>query len=188
MPISLMKFTLGLALSLALLGSSVAWAELDEGATAPDFNAEAALAGHSFRFSLSEALSRGPVVLYFFPAAFTPGCTVEAHEFAEASEQFAALGVTLAGISTDSIETLQRFSVSECRNKFAVIADTDATITQSYDAVMEGRSGYAARVSYVISPEGKILYGYEDGAPSPHIRNSLAAVRAWKQQWKQQKP
>jgi len=105
-----------------------AFAALPDGTKAPDFSAEASLAGKSFHFSLAKALKKGPVVLYFYPAAFTPGCTVEAHEFAEATDKFKALGATVIGVSHDPIDKLNKFSVSECRNKFAVASDADGII------------------------------------------------------------
>src|ERR1700674_5476999 len=113
------------------------YAALKPGAQPPDFTTQATLAGKPFTFSLADALKNGPVVLYFYPAAFTKGCTVEAHDFAEATEQFKALGATVIGVSHDSIETLNKFSVSECRNKFAVAADPDQHIMKSYDAVLK---------------------------------------------------
>ena len=112
------------------------WAALPDGAQAPDFSTDASLAGKTFKFSLAEALKKGPVVLYFYPAAFTPGCTVEAHEFAEATDKFAALGATVIGVSHDPIDKLNKFSVSECRNKFAVASDGDGSIMKKYDAVL----------------------------------------------------
>ena len=114
-----------LALSAALV--TPLYAALSPGAQAPDFTTQATLAGKPFTFSLAAALQKGPVVLYFYPAAFTPGCTVEAHEFAEATEKFKALGATVIGVSHDPIDTLNKFSVTECRNKFAVASDADQT-------------------------------------------------------------
>lgn len=174
-----MKAFLALA-SATLLSSSVAFAALPDGAKAPDFSTEASLAGKPFKFSLAEALKKGPVVLYFYPAAFTPGCTVEAHDFAEATDQFKALGATVIGVSHDDIGTLNRFSVSECRNKFAVAADTDGKIMKAYDAVLPAKPEYANRTSYVISPEGKIAYSYTAMAPDKHVSNTLAAVEKLK--------
>ena len=116
--------------------ASPLYAALQPGAEAPDFTTQATLAGKPFTFSLADALKHGPVVLYFYPAAFTPGCTVEAHEFAEATEKFKALGATVIGVSHDPIDTLNKFSVSECRNKFAVASDADQNITKEYDAVL----------------------------------------------------
>ena len=109
----------------AALVAAPAFAALPDGTKAPDFSTEASLAGKSFKFSLADALKKGPVVLYFYPAAFTPGCTAEAHEFAEATAKFKELGATVIGVSHDPIDKLNKFSVSECRNKFAVASDAD---------------------------------------------------------------
>src|SRR5579863_6688894 len=131
--------------------AAVATAALKPGDKAPDFSTQASLAGKAFDFSLAEALKKGPVVLYFYPAAFTPGCTVEAHEFAEATADFQALGATVIGVSHDKIDKLNKFSVTECRNKFAVAADPDQHIMKSYDAVLAQNPLYANRTSYVIA-------------------------------------
>src|ERR1041384_3649135 len=106
-------------------------AALKIGAAAPDFTAPATLGGKEFTFSLADALKKGPVVLYFYPAAFTSGCTVEAHEFAEATDKFAAMGATVIGVSADKIDKLDKFSVSECRSKFAVAADPDQKVIKA---------------------------------------------------------
>lgn len=161
-----------------------AHAALEPGDAAPDFRTQASLGGNVFTFSLSEALKKGPVVLYFYPAAFTKGCTIEAHLFAEAVDTFGALGATVIGVSRDNIETLNKFSVSECRSKFAVAADGDRSIMKSYDAVFAFKSDYADRVSYVISPEGRILYAYTSLNPDKHVENTLAALRKWAAQQK----
>jgi peroxiredoxin len=118
-------------------------------------------------------------VLYFYPAAFSKGCTVEAHEFAEATEKFKALGATVIGVSNDKIDVLNKFSVSECRNKFAVASDADQKITKAYDASLFFTS-YSDRTSYVISPEGRILYVYSALNPDKHVENTMAAVAKWK--------
>jgi peroxiredoxin len=156
-----------------------AFASLAPGSQAPDFTTQATLAGKPFTFSLAAALKSGPVVLYFYPAAFTPGCTVEAHEFAEATDKFKALGATVIGVSHDPIDTLNKFSVTECRNKFAVASDADQSITKSYDAVLGVKPEYANRTSYVIAPTGKILYTYTDLNPDKHVENTMAAVQQW---------
>jgi peroxiredoxin len=164
----------------AVLGACVLtaplYAALKPGAVAPDFTTQATLAGKPFTFSLADALKQGPVVLYFYPAAFTPGCTVEAHEFAEATEKFKALGATVIGVSHDPIDTLNKFSVTECRNKFAVASDADQKITKAYDAVLAAKPQYADRTSYVIAPSGKIVYEYTALNPDQHVGNTLAAV------------
>src|ERR1700719_4022177 len=167
----------------ALIGVMMAipvYAALPDGAKAPDFSTEASLAGKTFHFSLADALKKGPVVLYFYPAAFTPGCTVEAHEFAEATDKFKALGATVIGVSHDPIDKLNKFSVSECRNKFAVASDADQSITKAYDAVLAVKPEYANRTSYVIAPTGKIIYEYTAMDPEQHVGNTMAAVEKWK--------
>ena len=118
----------------AVLCSQGALAALKPGDKAPEFSAPSSLGGQVSTFSLSEALKKGPVVLYFYPAAFTSGCTIEAHLFAEAVDRYKALGATVIGVSGDNIETLNKFSVSECRSKFAVAADVDKKIMKAYDA------------------------------------------------------
>ncbi|HWW21769.1 MAG TPA: peroxiredoxin [Steroidobacteraceae bacterium] len=159
--------------------AGTALAALPNGASAPDFTTQATLAGKPFQFSLADALKTGPVVLYFYPAAFTSGCTVEAHEFAEATDQFKSLGATVIGVSHDDIEKLNKFSVSECRNKFAVAADPDQHIMKEYDAVLKLAPSWANRTSYVISPEGKVLYSYTALNPDKHVENTLAVVKQW---------
>src|SRR5215813_10515244 len=137
-------------LAVAVALAVPAQAALKPGDAAPDFKAQASLGGNVFTFSLADALKKGPVVLYFYPAAFTTGCTIEAHDFAEATESYRALGASVIGVSKDDIETLQRFSVSECRSKFAVASDRDQKIMKAYDAVLASNPEYADRVSYVI--------------------------------------
>jgi thioredoxin-dependent peroxiredoxin len=168
-----------LATLLMSLAAGAAFAALKEGDRAPDFTTQASLAGKSFTFSLADALRRGPVVLYFYPAAFTPGCTTEAHDFAEATARFAALGATVIGVSHDDVDTLNRFSVSACRNKFAVASDADQHIMKAYDAVLLLDPRLASRTSYVISPEGTILYAYTALNPDQHVENTMAAVKRW---------
>jgi thioredoxin-dependent peroxiredoxin len=167
------------ALGLALAIASPASAQLKVGANAPDFSTRATLGGKEFDFSLADARKKGPVVLYFYPAAFTPGCTVEAHEFAEAVPKLEALGATVIGVSRDRISVLDRFSVTECRSAFPVAADPTGNITRSYDAVLSSFLKLADRTSYVISPEGNILYAYHALDPEHHVGNTLAAVTAW---------
>jgi peroxiredoxin len=173
-----MRRSLAFALT-ASLASVTAFAALPEGAQAPDFTTQASLAGKAYTFSLADALKKGPVVLYFYPAAFTPGCTVEAHNFAEATDKFKSLGATVIGVSYDKIDTLNKFSVSECRNKFAVASDADQKIMKAYDAVLKQKPELADRTSYVISPEGKVLYSYTDLNPDKHVENTMAAVQKW---------
>ncbi|GAC1505830.1 MAG: peroxiredoxin [Steroidobacteraceae bacterium] len=174
-----MKRLMILALGGALF-SAPSYAALKPGVQAPDFTTQATLAGKPFKFALADALKNGPVVLYFYPAAFTPGCTVEAHEFAEATDKFKALGATVIGVSHDPIDKLNKFSVSECRNKCAVASDADQGITKAYDAVLAIKPEYANRTSYVIAPTGQIIYEYTALNPEKHVGNTLAAVEKWK--------
>ncbi|HUK58296.1 MAG TPA: peroxiredoxin [Stellaceae bacterium] len=166
--------------ALGLVAAAVpAYAALKAGDQAPPFTTEASLGGKAFTFVLADALAKGPVVLYFYPAAFTPGCNIEAHDFAEAVGRFAALGATVIGVSHDSIATLNKFSVEKCQGKFPVAADTDLAIARSYNAVLAPLVPYANRTSYVIAPGGKILYAFTDLAPDDHVANTLRAVEAW---------
>jgi peroxiredoxin len=171
---------------MAAFVATPVWAALKTGDAAPDFSAQAAVGGKDFTFSLSDALKRGPVVLYFYPKSFTRGCTIEAHEFAEAADSLGELGATLIGLSSDSIETQREFSTKECRDKFPVVADPSLSVIRAYDAVRSrlAASGeiLADRISYVISPEGNILYAYSDSAPEKHVQNTLAFVRQWRDQ------
>ena len=157
-----------------------AQAALDIGDKAPDFSTVAAKAGKSFQFSLSATLAKGPVVLYFFPAAFSEGCSIEAHAFAEAMPEFEALGATVVGVSRDDIQVLSRFSVQACNGKFPVASDETLAIAKAFDATMQHRADYANRVSYVISPAGRVTYRYLSLDPSRHVGNTLAALREWK--------
>jgi thioredoxin-dependent peroxiredoxin len=169
-----MKFsTLVVALAFAATGAQAA---LKPGDKAPEFGTQAALGGKAFRFQLADALARGPVVLYFFPKAFTSGCTVEAHEFAEATARFNALGATVVGVSNDDIETLKRFSVEACRNKFAVASDADSKVIKAYDAGIAVLPGVADRISYVIDRSGRIAYTYGSMSPDGHVANTLKVV------------
>lgn len=165
------------ALMLALPGA--VQAALPVGAAAPDFATKGALGGKPFDFRLSQALKKGPVVLYFFPAAFTSGCTIEAHQFAEASGAFAKAGATLIGVAADPIEKLARFSVEECRNKFPVAVATPAMIA-GYDVSLPQLAGRSNRTSYVIGRNGRIAYMLAAMAPDGHVKGTLAAVRALK--------
>ena len=167
-----------LTLLVALL-PSLALAALNVGDVAPDFSTQATLGGKEFTYHLSVALKDGPVVLYFYPAAFTKGCTIEAHEFAEAMPKYQALGASVIGVSADPIGVLNKFSVSECQSKFPVASDANHAIMKAYDAVLLWKTGYASRTSYVVTPDGKIAYRYSDMNPDKHVENTLAAVRVW---------
>jgi peroxiredoxin len=163
---------------MPLLGLSLpALAALDIGDAAPKFSAPAALDGKPFTYSLSDELAKGPVVVYFFPAAFSVGCSIEAHAFAEAMDQFAALHATVIGVSTDDLDTLSKFSSQTCQGKFPVASDASKSISKSFDALMQTRPDYANRISYVIAPNGSVAYFYQSLNPFKHVEKMLAAVK-----------
>lgn len=167
--------------TLFALSAFHASAALPEGAKAPDFELGAALAGKPMTFSLAKALRQGPVVLYFFPAAFTQGCTLEAHAFAEATDDFKKLNATVIGVTAGNVERVAEFSKLECRDKFAVAADPGAKVAAEYQTQFKSKNGMAlaARTSYVIAPDGKILLSYTDPNPELHIQKTMNAVKAW---------
>src|SRR5215469_3183488 len=166
--------------ALAALSAVPAFAALAVGTKAPDFTAQAALGGKDFTFKLADALKKGPVVVYFYPEAFTKGCTIEAHDFAEAMDKYQALGATVIGVSHDHIDKLDKFSVSECRNKFPVAADPDLKVIKLYGATLPEHETYANRTSYVVAPDGKVIYTYTDMSPDQHVANTLKAIQDWK--------
>lgn len=154
-------------------------AALAVGAKAPDFITRGAKGGKIFRLRLADALKKGPVVLYFFPAAFTRGCTAESREFAERSDEFAKAGATIIGMSSDPVDTLARFSTEECRAKFAV-ASAGPEIIKSYDVALPLMPGRSNRTSYVITPAGRIAYAYSALDHGKHVQNTLDAVKSLK--------
>jgi peroxiredoxin len=170
---------LWLALGLAFAALSSAWAALDVGDRAPSFSIPAALGGKVFTFSLQESLAKGPVVLYFFPLAFSEGCSLEAHQFAEATAQFEALGASVVGVSTDDIDTLSKFSTQACQSKFPVASDQTKKVVTSYDAVWPSRPEWANRISYVIAPNGSVVYNYVSLNPERHVEKTLRALKDW---------
>ena len=163
-------------LALAALLPIGAQAALKPGDAAPEFKTTAALAGSPFEFDLAEALKKGPVVLYFFPKAFTQGCTIEANAFAEATPKFAALGARVIGISHDDIDTLKRFSTEACRDQFAVGSDPRGATIKAYDAASL-LPGVANRISYVIGQDGKVVFTHQGSDPIRHVDETLKAVR-----------
>jgi len=167
----------GLALTALTFNAQAA---LPVGATAPDFTLHAALGGKPLDFSLQQALKKGPVVLYFFPAAFTAGCTLEAHDFAQATDSFTQLGATVIGVTAGNTDQISQFSKVECRDKFAVAADPGAKVAAHYDtAVQVNGKALSERTSYVIAPNGKILLSYTDRNPEQHIQKALDAVKKY---------
>lgn len=175
-----MRFSPLAALVLAGALCAPALAALSTGAAAPQFKAQASMGGKEFTFDLAAALKNGPVVLYFYPAAFTTGCTIEAHTFADAMDKFKALHATVIGVSHDTIDTLDKFSVSECRSKFPVAADPNLTVAKQYDAVLPSHPTFANRTSYVIAPDGKIIATMTDlSHPEQHVSNALSVLQTY---------
>jgi thioredoxin-dependent peroxiredoxin len=157
-------------------------AQLAEGARAPLFTTTGALAGKPFKFTLAQQLKKGPVVLYFFPKAFTQGCTLEAHAFAEASDDFRKAGATVIGLSTDDLPALKKFSREACRDKFAVATASQA-IVKAYGVDLKKlgvSTGLTTRTSFVIAPDRRIVHVHSDMDYKDHVAQSLAAVRALK--------
>jgi len=175
----LVAFALVGALGLA----SPAHAALKVGTQAPDFTLPAYLAGQPFTFKLADALKKGPVVVYFFPAAHTTGCNLEAHLFSEAIDQFKAMHATVIGVTAGNTDQLADFSkeTEHCSGKFPVAADEGAKVAKEYDATLMMRPGWSDRTSYVIDPNGKITYVYSALSPNKHVQNTLDAVKALEQ-------
>src|SRR5262249_4760549 len=190
-----MKIALGLAVS-ALVALPVL-AALKVGDAAPDFSAKGSLAGKEFNFSLKEALKNGPVVVYFYPSAYTQGCDIEAHTFATEKDKFDAAGATIIGVSADSLERLNQFSPDPayCAGKFPVASDSDQAIAKAYDlSVTPGRADakdvrgvaidhdFIERETFVIGKDGKIAAAFsskEDKlTPAQHVEKSLETVQS----------
>ncbi len=168
------RFLLPLLLAVAM----PAHAMLKVGAAAPDFVLPAAQGGKELTFDSARARAHGPLVLYFYPAAYTSGCSVEAKLFADAMDDFEAAGATVVGVSGDKIDKLKRFSVSHCRGRFPVAADASLKTAKAYEATGAfSFIGFASRVSYVISPEGKVLFAHTDSGPASHVSETLAVVK-----------
>ena len=170
-------------IALAVLLSSVpAAAALTVGAKAPDFTTAGAIGGKGFRLHLAEQLKNGPVVLYFFPKAFTAGCTAEAHAFSDAAADFKKAGARVIGMSADDLPTLKRFSVEECRSAFPVATATPDVI-KAYDVSMPVAGklvNLTNRTSYVIARDGKVTMVHSEMSWKDHVAKSLAAVQALK--------
>lgn len=181
MKTSMKKTALALTAALvATLGlTAPALAALKVGDAAPAFSIPVAKDGVVSTFSLKDALKSGPVVVYFYPKAFTGGCSLEAHQFSEAIPEFQAKHVSVVGVSTDDIDTLKRFSKESCQGKFPVGADTKAVVTKAYDAQM-GTMNMSNRISYVVGTDGKISFVHDSGDASTHVSTLLKAVNAGK--------
>jgi peroxiredoxin len=171
------------AAAAAVLASALgAHAALAPGAAAPDFTAQAYLGGKAFTFNLNDALKKGPVVVYFFPAAFTNGCQIEAHLFAESADKFTAQGATIIGVTRGNLDRVGEFSADTryCSGKFPMAADTDGSIAAKYDSSMAQRPGMTGRDSYVVGKDHKISLAYSNLDPTEHVDRTLAAVTALK--------
>ena len=181
---------------LAALFTVPAIAALKPGDKAPDFSAKASLAGKEFTFSLKDALKRGPVVVYFYPSAFTGGCNLQAHTFSVNKEKFDAAGASIIGVSGDSIQRLNDFSADPqyCAGKFAVASDPDGSIAKSYNLNklnlkpgMKDTRGVeidhelTERTTFVVTPDNKIaatLSSVDDKiTPAEHVEKALAALK-----------
>ena len=180
----------GLVLSGAL--AQPAFAALKQGDKAPDFTAPASLAGKEFNFALKDALKKGPVVVYFYPAAFTGGCNLQAHAFSENSDKFAAAGASIIGVSLDKIATLNQFSADPqyCAGKIPVASDADGKIAKSYDLqVREAKPGakntrgdeidhgFAERTTFVVTPNGTVAATISNLSPADNVAKALEAVQ-----------
>ena len=179
----------------AVLAASIALpaaAALKEGDNAPDFKAQASQAGKAFGYSLKDALKKGPVVVYFYPSAYTGGCNVQAHAFAVNQEKFAAAGASIVGVSLDSIARLNDFSADPeyCAGKIAVASDADGRIAKSYDLTVReatpGRKdtrgkdidhGFAERTTFIVTPNGKVAAVVGGLAPGANVEQALQAVQ-----------
>ncbi|PQO89865.1 peroxiredoxin [Massilia phosphatilytica] len=177
-----------LAASIALPAA----AALKEGDSAPDFKTQASQAGKAFGYSLKDALKKGPVVVYFYPSAYTGGCNAQAHAFAVNQEKFAAVGASIVGVSLDSIARLNDFSADPeyCAGKIAVASDADGRIAKSYDLVVKdaapGRKdtrgididhGFAERTTFIVTPNGKVAAVVGGLAPGANVEQALQAVQ-----------
>jgi len=185
------KSLLGLLCSTAV--ALPAFAALEAGDTAPNFEAQASLAGQAFEFSLSDALENGPVVVYFYPSAYTQGCNIQAHEFAESMEAFTAAGASVIGVSLDSIERLNDFSADPeyCAGKLAVASDATGDIARSYELMVRDAPaggfpdtrgvtvdhGFAERTTFIVTPDGKIAATIGGVSPIENVQKSLEAVQ-----------
>ncbi len=180
------------AIALSSVIALPALAALKEGDTAPEFKTQASLAGTAFTFSLKDALKKGPVVVYFYPAAYTGGCNIQAHTFAVNSDKFAAAGATIIGVSLDSIERLNDFSSDPqyCAGKFPTASDADGSISRSYQLKVsdahaglkdtrgkEIGHGFAERTTFVVTPDDKIAAIIGGLAPADNVEKALAEVQ-----------
>ncbi len=168
-----------IAIVVSALAAAPAGAALKVGATAPDFTTMGAVGGKEFKLHLADQLKHGPVVLYFFPKAFTSGCTAEAHAFSESIGDFKKAGAQVIGMSADDLKTLHDFSTKECRSAFPVATATPE-IQKAYDVAWAAHPGITTRTSYVIGKNGKVAMVHDDLDFSQHVAKTLAAVQTLK--------
>ena len=162
----------------AFFAAAPAWADLKPGTKAPDFTAPTYLAGKPTSFHLAEALKSGPVVVYFFPAAYTPGCQIEAHLFAEAADEFKAQHATVIGVTAGNTDKLEKFSsdTQYCSGKFPMALDDGAKIAMTYKSTLAEKP-LSDRTSYVIGKDHKIALVYSNLNPNDHVTQTMAAVK-----------
>lgn len=154
-------------------------AALKVGDKAPDFSAPAYLAGKPFTFTLSDALKKGPVVVYFFPAAHTSGCNVESHLFSQSIDTFKTQHASVIGVTAGNVDQLADFSkeTEHCSGKFPVAADPGVKIAKQYDAVLAQKPDWSNRTSYLVDRSGRIAAVYSDLDPKQHVQQMLDAVK-----------
>jgi peroxiredoxin len=167
------------AVIVTALAAAPATAALKVGDKAPDFTTTGAVGGKEFKLHLADQLKKGPVVLYFFPKAFTSGCTAEAHAFSQAIGDFRKAGAQVVGMSADDLKTLHDFSTRECRSAFPVATATPE-IQKAYDVAWAAHPGITTRTSYVIGKDGKVVMVHDNLDSSEHVAKTLAAVKALK--------
>ena len=174
-----MKFRVLTVLAAALLAATPTFAALKAGDKAPDFTATSFLAGKESSFHLADALKNGPVVVYFFPAAHTKGCNLEAHLFSAAIDKFKAEGATVIGVTAGNVDELAAFSseTEHCSGKFAVASDPGAKIAKQYDALLPQKPEWSDRTSYVVARDGTIASVHSDLNPTGHVDAMLEAVK-----------
>ena len=170
---------LSLAFAAAAMMAAPLSAALPVGTAAPEIRTMGALGGKAFKLDLKDQLRHGPVVLYFYPKAFTQGCTLEAKAFADAMPEFRKAGARVVGMSADDLETLKRFSTEACRSAFPVATATPATI-RAYDVVLKQKPELSDRTSYVIDRRGRIVMVHSELDWKDHVAKTLAAVQALK--------
>lgn len=162
------------------VASNAASTALAVGAPAPDFTAQAWQAGDPLEFKLADARAKGPVVVYFFPAAYTPGCNIEAHLFSQAIERFAAQGASVIGVTAGNADQLAKFSADNerCAGKFPVAADPGARIAAKYGVVLDKKPEWSNRTSFVITRDGRIAAVHSEMSPEGHVDAMLAGLKA----------